>query len=245
MAVTGKPDDNHRYVYTMVDKRPQFLIMDKCNFCPFLINDMKNGAALCGKFINPASILEEKNYISKVYGYVQKIYQRNEMNILTQVDIPSWCNLPDHLSEISPNDNINYVKDGKLNVECGQNYSNAVQIIDVNEVQYDLDGEKIILKPKQPTYINYGKDGKRFTSDDSIPANPSESSTAVIDGEVCSMCGEEKEDVNREIRLGMCDDCWSKSKFSHPKRYTAKINNFRLKRKEDWVGEDYKKVIIN
>jgi len=241
MAIQGIADKKYRYIYTMVDKRPQFLIMNKCNFCPFLINDYENGSAKCGKFVNVKSVWTDKNYIAKVYGYIQKRTGTMDMNILTQIDIPSWCNLPDHLTRISPNDAISYIKDGKLIVECGQNYSNAVQIIDANEIEYGDDGESLVLKPLKPTYINYGKDGKTIFSTSSDTSTSYKS----IDTGVCSMCGEDKDEVDRNSHIGMCNECWSKYKFSHPKRRISFINNFRLKRKESWVGEEFKKVIVN
>jgi len=233
IMIQGEEDSKYRYIFTKVDNRPRFLVINRCNLCPFLINDSDNSSAKCGKYINSNSVWTEKNYIMKVHGYIQKKAGSTDLRILTHVDIPEWCELPNHLVQISPNDNINYIKDGKLNVESGQNYANTIQIIDGKEVDFGTDGESLILKPAKPTYINYG----------TTPMSHKTTETSKINTDVCSFCGEDKENVDRDNHLGMCDDCWDKCKFSHPKRYSARINNFRLKRRKDWVDEDFK--IIN
>jgi hypothetical protein len=233
--IQGNINKKYRYVFTMVEKRPQFLVMDKCNLCPFLINDFENGNAKCGNFINPKSTWEDNNYITKVYGYIQKKRGSTDMRILTPISIPLWCNLPTHLTEISASDTINYIKDGKLHVDSGQNYACTVQIVDSEFVEVDdEDGESLIHKKEKTTYIHYNKNGVK-TNNKYNQKNTN----------VCSSCGEHKEEVDRYNHLGMCDICWNKNKFSHPKRYTAKINNFRLKRKEDWKKDKFKVVDLN
>lgn len=231
--VQGNPDNKHRYIFTKIDNVPRYLIMSKCNLCPFLIDDFEKGEAKCGKFANTKSSWEDVNYITKVYGYIQKKRGSTDMRILTAIDIPFWCGLPTHIASISSNDAINYIKDGKLQVESGQNYANTIQIIDEDEVIVsDDDGESLHLKPKDNKYIKYDNGSKKSSyKPDKIE-------------KTCSLCGEEKKNVNRDEHLGMCSRCWDKFKFSHPRRYTAKINNFRLKRKETWKKKEYKKVSV-
>lgn len=227
--VQGKPDSNIvRYVYTMIDKKPCYLLMSKCNHCPFLINDFENQEARCGQFTNPSSKYEHKDFLARVYGYIQKRYGTSEMNILTPVSIPSWCGLPNHIAQITPNDAISYIKDGRLQIDSGQNYANTVQVISDSEVKFSSEnGESLVRKPKESKYIHYGT--KPY-------------GTPKKDTHTCSSCGKDKKDVNRNKHLGMCGYCWDKFKFSHPRRYNAKINNFRLKRKEDWTKETFKIV---
>jgi hypothetical protein len=236
--INGKPNNNYRYLFTKIDKRPQFLVMKTCNLCPYLINDFKNGEALCGKYANTNASYPDKGFISKVHGYIQRKIDSKHMDILSGVDIPYWCGLPDHLTKITKNDSIHTIKDGKVFLESGQNYANTIQIIDSSFVVYDENHESLISRPDNPTYVNYGSNGKRSTS--STTNNTTWKSKYLT---MCSSCGEEKEEVDRNIHLGMCDNCCDKNKFSHPKRYNAKINNFRLKRKEDWKNDEFKPII--
>lgn len=228
--IQGKPDSNKcRYIYTKVDKIPQFLVLEKCNLCPFLINNFKGGEALCAKYINTKPVIGKRdNFITTVHGYIQRKANSQKLDIFSDIYIPDWCELPNHLTKISVNDVITTIKNGNLYMESGQNYSNMVRVIDSSFVKYDDDNENLISKTEESTYINHNN---------STP-------TSYKNKCVCSFCGEEKEDVNRNDHIGMCDVCWGKFKFSHPKRYNAKINNFRLKRKEDWKDKDYKKINV-
>ena len=238
MGIQGKPGENYRYVFTKIDKKPQFLIMSKCNFCPFMINDFKNGDAKCAKFINPKPKQHfSRNFLQTVYGYIQKGYDSREMEILTKIDIPTWCQLPDHMTKISPNDAIHSISNGKIFIESGQNYANTIQIISDDEVIISkVDYESLILKPKEDKFIKYGRGKKSNVTDVTIIGETK------VETDVCSFCGEDKENIDRYNHLGMCGDCWSKNKFSHPKRYVSKINNFRLKRKMNWTDDEYKLV---
>ena len=164
---------------------------------------------------------------------MQKGYGTMEMEMLTEVGIPSWCNLPNHLTKISPNDAITTVVDGQLYIESGQNYSNTVQIISDKEVMFDKsDFETLILKPKDNKRFHYNN-GKRTT-----PSKP------IKVTKMCSSCGEDKEDVDREKRDGMCGECWEKYKRNKKKRYDSKINNFRLKRDKSWKNKEYKQIKV-
>jgi len=195
-----------------------------CNFCPFLINDRKDGSAKCSKYVNSKTTIKENNFIAKVYAYVyvKACYPQ----ILIKLDIPFWCGLSNHIVEVVGNGPIHYIKEGKLHIDSGQNYTDTTHIISESLVDFSTeDGESLISKPLSKPNINYGTQ----------PYKEPEKSP------VCSSCGEEKEDVNRDEHLGMCDTCWDKCKFSHPKRYHARINNFRLKRKKDWQ-ENFKVI---
>ena len=236
MAIQGKPDSNYRYVFTKIEKRPQFLLMSKCNFCPFMINDFKNGDAKCGKFVNTKAGYNTKNFIQTVYGYVQKGYGSQEMEILTHVDIPFWCGLPNHMTGISPNDAIHSIVNGKLYSESGQNYANTIQIISDDEVIYSReDYETLIFKPKKDKFIHHGT--KNNITDIKVISESNK-----VETKTCSSCGEKKENIDRGKRDGMCDDCWDKFKKNKKKRQQFKINNFRLKRKIDWTDEEYKLI---
>jgi len=226
--IQGTVDKTYRYIFTKVDGKPQFLVMRKCNLCPYLINGFKKGEALCGKYINVKSSFVDKNFISKVHGYIQRKPGTQNMDILSMVDIPFWCGLPNHLTQISHNGTIHTIKDGKIFLESGQNYANLVQVKDASFVEYDDKHESLITKVEKPTHRNY--------------ATSTGSSWKSKYLTLCSFCGKEKDEVDRNNHLGMCDSCWDKNKFSHPKRHTSFINNFRLKRKEDWKNETFKIV---
>jgi len=228
------PNNNYRYIFTKVDGRPQFLIMKTCNLCPYLINDSINGCAICGKYANAKAKYNNPGYISKVHGYIQRKAGSRNMDILSKVDIPFWCGLPNHLTKISPNDTIHTIKDGKVFLESGQNYANTIQVIDSAFVIYDENHELLISRPDNPTYVKYGSKDKTSTSSGTKWKSKYLS--------VCSSCGESKDGVDRDNHIGMCDECWDKNKFSHPKRHISYINNFRLKRKEEWKDDEFKMI---
>jgi len=218
---------NKRYLYTKIDNCPQFLVMDKCNLCPFLINDFKGGHALCSKFEHPESICENKNHISVVSSYRHKKSSNQNFHILTQVDIPFWCELPDHLTKVTYNDEINYIKGGELVKESNHNYSNMIRLINMEFVKYDDDYETLISV--------YDVDSTKST-------------TPIKNTEVCSMCGEDKEDVDKNEHYGMCNGCWELYHDNDEKKKQAFINNFRMKRGKDFKLESYNlsplKVVI-
>lgn len=223
--IQGSGGHKYKYVFTKIDKRPHYLIMDRCNHCPFLINDFQNSNAKCGKFVDTKSTSE--NYICRVHGYIQTKPGTSKMEILSEIPIPSWCGLPNHIIDISPNDNIHYIKNGKLIIESGQNYANTISIIKSDEIKYsNEDGDSLITKSKKSKY-KYNK----------IKITPNT--------KLCSSCGEDKEDVDREVHNGMCKGCRKMYKKDKNKLYSSFINNFRLKRRESWKKEGYKVVNID
>jgi hypothetical protein len=61
---------------------------------------------------------------------------------------------------------------------------------------------------------------------------------------ICSLCGEEDESVNRNTNHGMCDDCWEDGYNDSNKKKQAFINNFRLKRGESFKREKFNYNIL-
>jgi hypothetical protein len=214
-----------RYIFTKVDNTPKYVMLKHCNICPFLINDYNNGEAKCCKFSNPNPETEDKNFITKVYGYRQLNVNSFVMQIMMNVNIPTWCGLPKHLVELSPNDAITTVKDKSLFIESGQNYSDVVQIMPETNIEVDSkDGESLIFKKE--SNIIYPQSYKQ-----------------PIIKQICSSCGEDKKDVSRDKHDGMCGDCWGNFKKNKKKRHYSYINNFRLKRKETWKNDEFKMIL--
>lgn len=60
--------------------------------------------------------------------------------------------------------------------------------------------------------------------------------------EICSLCGEEHDTVNRTINNGMCTSCYDLHKNNKDKMNQSFINNFRLKRKINILHEPFKIV---
>ena len=218
----------YKYVFTKIDDRPQYLIMDTCNHCPFLINEMKTNTAKCSKFTNSNSLKD--NLITTVYGYYQKMGKRK---IFSDVNIPTWCQLPKDIIDISLTDNVFYIKNNKLITDVIYNFETNVNsnIIQTDDVEFSsIDGESLVSKPKS----------KQKTTE-STTKKPLMLKPVLLS---CSSCGGSKDNVNREKHNGMCDSCWEEYKKDNKHLYFSYINNFRLKRQESWKKDKYKIVDI-
>jgi hypothetical protein len=225
--LNGKPDNNYRYIFTKVDNRPQFVITDICNHCPFLISESGYDAK-CSKYVNPKT---NSNKIQMVYGYMYRTTPtgKTKLETLTNINIPSWCDLPNHISKVTPKNNINYIKNGKLKTDSGESYALTVSIISGDKIEFsEEDLESLVTKKDKPKYVNYG--------------NEVTPPIKTKNTEICSLCGEDKEGVDRNKKRGMCKTCYSENKKNKKKLYSAYINNFRLKRRETWKNQDFKKI---
>lgn len=222
----------YRYVFTKIDKKPMFMIMNKCNLCPFAINDHLKGRALCSKYDNPKSTLEHKNWIGKVYGYLHKKTTYNRTEMLTQLEIPFWCRLSKNAAGLSINDTVNYIKNGHLVTESGHTSDVSIAIVDTRYIDFSkIDGESLVYKPVE----NKKTTRKTYKHNDTSPTT-----TTPPPRKLCSSCGKEKLEINRKIHNGMCDECWGEHKDDKEILYKSYINNFRLKRKKSWKNAEYK-----
>lgn len=57
---------------------------------------------------------------------------------------------------------------------------------------------------------------------------------------ICSSCGKDKKDVDRNKNIGLCGDCLSTINNDSKKVQFAYINNFRLKRKSTYSESEFK-----
>lgn len=226
---------NIKYIYTKIDGMPKFLIMDKCNFCPFLINDHINSTTLCGKYTDVKSKSKEKNYLAKIHGYVIRKTPYNRREPITDIKIPNWCELPRVVTKVKTDEIFYYKKNGILTQESSIKYANTISVVSSKNIRTSsIDGESLLTKP-----ISSGSGRPYGYTPGTSGSKPKV--TVIIDN-TCSVCGKAKDTVNRSKNNGTCSECWENIKDTPDMVYKSYINNFRLKRKKSWVDKEFKKV---
>lgn len=236
---------NIRFLKTRVDKDDIYMIMHKCDFCPFLMVDKENYRGVCG---NPKKDKLIDNTVKKNIMYYE--HTNGKITILDECEIPDFCYLSKNLKVEFEKEKLTYKKGEDIYVLHSPRKGDEKILSEIficstetNELTYSDKYEK--FKEAKDKYNE-----KRNTTALSILNAVLESGkeveyvehTTSIIGDICSCCGERKEDVNRIINNGMCNGCYEQSKTNFNTVYNSKINNFRLKRNKDFLEKDYKKI---
>jgi len=160
-----------------------------------------------------------KKLIKKINAYS---YSNGYWFPLNDINIPYWCELSfDFFKTLV--DKIVFYKKGSLVISETMNF-----------VSKDITNDDHIKYVNNKLVIDYKS--KNTTKN---PVEP------IIIKKICSMCGEDKNDVNRNDNMGMCNDCWNRFELDDEKNHFAFINNFRLKRKANYSKESFKKITTN
>jgi len=132
-------------------------------------------------------------------------YNENLYRVFDYINIPNWCRLSNNTQDLK---NSNIFKIFKNSISISKN---------------NLD----ISKLKTIEYFNI-TDMTDFVYDYTKKSNYN--NIKKINHKICSLCGEEDDNVNRNNNYGMCDSCWEISKHNEYNKKLSYINNFRLKR---------------
>lgn len=207
-----------KYISTKVDGEVVTLCLSKCNLCPFMSLDVKSKTAYCVK--NSINTTLPKKFIKTIYSYM---YMDGYHYSLMDIDLPTWCTLPEDFFECIK-DKLYYTK-VKDQIKC-EVFEDSVsrQIINDNNIKYI----------KDTLVTDNSSFAKNMTTTKYEPPKPTNT---------CSVCGDDKEEVDRTKNMGMCDDCWKQYQFDDEKNNFAYINNFRLKRKAKFSSNNFKKIV--
>jgi hypothetical protein len=145
---------------------------------------------------------------------------------MMDIQIPDWCLNDILFLDVLISKNISY-KDGN------DIHTDKLESLGSMEAQFDddveYDGLKLINK-KSKVKVNGFASGYNYTS-----------YTPPVIKNICSLCGEDKPEVDRKKNLGMCDEC--NNKQNRDKTDFAYMNNFRLKRKSTYSNLEFKKLL--
>jgi hypothetical protein len=234
---------NKKFIRTLVNEKPAFLIMSKCNMCPFFNIDDKNKQGYCLKYKDE----NDSSVIKYIYSYSFKYITNVGIRYYPafDIDIPKWCLLTNKLT--SDVDYNVYVK----------NKVDKVDIIIENSTILDLISDRYIEYSEFTGNLVRNKHYKDFISGTENNfnklTNKKQENIVVEDNskkEICSCCGNNKTNTERNFHLGMCYECWINYKWNRKIKIKSFINNFRLKRNVEYINDvkiidDFKhKVLI-
>lgn len=234
---------NVRFLKTRVDGEDIYMIMNKCNLCPYLMVDKDNYRAVCG---NPVKKKEIDDTVNTDIMYYEK---GDRVTVLDDCRIPDFCYLSKNLKDEFDKGTLKVKKNETLYIYSSERKGNE-KILSEVYVCFNEEGgftfsdkfnkylearekynEKKLEKEKNTTQNVISKETELFTH------------TTIIIGDICSCCGEKKESVDRNTNDGMCNECNEKSKTNYDLVYNSYINNFRLKRKKEFIEKNFKKIL--
>jgi hypothetical protein len=218
-----------------------------CEDCILMSYNNNTSQCKCRCFAN------EKDNI--LFDFIIIFYNDGEY-VYEHIEIPKWCGLSNSLDDVS---------DSKFFIS-----NNDSKIYVLNKIVYKSDEIKFLLPRRTFDHINY-KDifsFKVLAEDISYVLNYKSQSIDniinklnIIDNtniiikednsnikkieiklDICSSCGEQKENVDRNVNLGMCIDCWNQNNNDETIKKQTFIKNFRLKRQCIFTNEQYKLV---
>lgn len=207
-----------KYLITKIDNEPHIVCVSKCNFCPFFSLDEIGFECFC--------IREERNkpkYIDKVNCVT---YANNKRFTTNEIKRPNWCSLDEFLI----GDNINnymYYRSGKHTISC-EKVDNPEQLPIIFDTYLKLSKGNIV------------KDNKKIEKENFQLIEHKNKN-------ICSCCGQNKEDVDRNKNMGLCKDCYQDVINNQNDELLSFIymNNFRLKRKSTYSNLNFKKILNN
>ena len=240
---------NVRFLKTRVNKDDIYMIMHKCNLCPFLMVDKDNFRGLCGHPKKDKSIDNTVNDDIMYYEYIN-----GKTTILNNCDIPDFCYLSKNLKEEFEKERLTYKKDEDIYVFHSPRTGDEKILSEIyicstetSEFTYSDKFQKFqeaknkYHERRNTTTLNILNRVIEIGQEAGQEVEYVEHTTTIV-GDICSCCGERKEDVNRISNNGMCNDCYEQSKTDFNTLCNSKINNFRLKRDKDFLEKDYKKI---
>ncbi len=239
---------NIRFLKTRVDKDDIYMIMHKCDFCPFLMVDKENYRGVCG---NPKKDKLIDNTVKKNIMYYE--HTNGKITILDECEIPDFCYLSKNLKVEFEKEKLTYKKgediyvlhsprngDEKILSEIFICSTETSEFTYSNKYEKYKESKKNYDERKNNTTLNVLNDVIETTQIEHTLSLP-EHINAITD-KICSCCGEMKKEVDRIINNGMCGECYEYNKIDINVVRNSIINNFRLKRNKNYIEKDFKKI---
>lgn len=232
---------NIRFIKTKVGDDGVYLILTKCDNCPYIAKDVFASKVRCGHSFG------SKNRDNVILNDAEFIIKNNNIENKSDVQIPEWCSLCDRMKDEMDKKLIRYKSDGVI-------YSLLSFFRKgVDKILPDI----YVTRKNRSDELEYNEDGKFFLENqvklkenENViikPLQTFEHNSVVVNNtiqkNICSCCGEGKEEVDRYINDGICNDCLDIIKNDKKVKYRSYINNFRLKRKSTWSKNNFE--IIN
>ena len=221
---------------TKIDGINQKVILhvEHCNNCPLMKFHQQACLATCRAFESSQGnvvddfVLDYNAISGKVYG---------------EIEIPKWCRLPDLESELDYDIKTYTVHNDK--VLTSDAILSDLPVYEASEVK---ENEELGISELLPALVAASVFNKKLSADEAYEQAYSEYDNYDTDGgysptisknEICSLCGEEDDTVNRNTNHGMCDGCWEVSFDNDDRKKQAFMNNFRMKRGESFKLEAF------
>jgi len=218
-----------KYIRTFYNDEKAIIRMSGCQHCPLMRYDQNLFMCECRFFRSP-----ETNVVKDFV----LVYSKNQQRVMDLINTPNWCLLPNSYLEMLVNNDIYSLMNGGIRVTTSPN-NTSINLIDASDQNYSLNNVTKYKEQQQSTIIipdhRDMDDILNPFYDDYHNYRPLNNNTfttppVVKKYNVCSLCGEEDESVERNENMGMCDDCWEEASDDQNKLNQAYINNFRLKR---------------
>ena len=225
---------NYRWIKTKIDEDHAYVLYTSCYYCPHLLSDSIKGLLKCNKFAD-----DTNNNVVVRNTNIKKYLSRIDFK---EIGIPTWCALSEHMNTERLKKSVVYKEDGIIIEYSSPDdikpiivpdqylaFKENTDILTYNDY-YHKRQERKLLNENTPNSLL----PVHVPSDNQIPFT-------YITTDVCSMCGKSKENVDRNINDGMCEDCIKQfTDIDTIKK--ARINNFRIKRNGSWTNKEYKLV---
>ena len=232
---------SERYIRTVTEvddiNQKVVLKLTSCNQCPLSHIDTLNCIATCRVFSSKKGKTVINDFVLDFDDGTGAIYEH--------IDIPSWCGLARNEVELGFDIKTYTVVNNRVLTKEGV-VGNDVKVVDGEKVFHDRFGEwrgtdyhyryndgpvtdylPALVSANVGRTIGEAMYESAYEEYESRTFTPSPKKTKY---QVCSVCGEEDETVNRDEHYGMCDTCWEQHKDNKDACSLAYVNNFRLKR---------------
>lgn len=231
---------NIRFIKTKVSDDNVYLLLTKCDYCPYFCKDKYISKVRCGKSFNSPN---GDNVITSNVRFM--IMDNNLVVEDSDTIIPHWCTLSDKMKTEMDSKMIRYKSRGFIYEMLSFFIKGEDKIIPDMYVKHKYGSDELEYNEGGKLYLQNQVINQPIKSNTVSPVYSTprtfQTYTPPIIKNICSCCGEDKEDVKRNINNGICSDCFIKN--NNTLKYNSYINNFRLKRKSDWSKDNFK--IIN
>ena len=235
----------NRFIKIYHEDKKVIMEITGCENCPLMQLHTFSYSASCRIFSNKTP------YIGRV-----EMYNIETNKVFGHLIIPQFCQLPSSVEGLSNCELIYKISSIMISTEYINKDEKLPTIKGIPTLKKPLykAGEDFIIKknniylPDNTTLLLPETVSNTPRSSSIFPPTTPVSTPVYVKKDTCSVCGTEEESVDRKKNLGMCDECNLLYKNNNKMKQKAFINNFRLKRKVDFVNKKFKfnkEILIN
>lgn len=210
-----------KHIRTYYNNEKTIIRMIGCHQCPLMKFDEKLRVCECRYFqLHSNNILKDSI----------TTFNKETKKVLEFIDFPDWCRLPNTYLDMCLSESTYTLTFAGISVNMSDKSKN-IKLVDACDHDYDVYNvtnyrrKNGLVSLPSSNIEDYGEIENMYKNfDDAYKPK------TVVKKEICSLCGEEDESVNRFKNNGMCEDCFELSTDDQYKQNQAFIANFRLKR---------------